>query len=421
MVLFSLASKSLGNRKLVTGLTIVSIGLSVALLIGVERVRLGARESFSNSIRGTDLIVGARAGSIQLLLYTVFRIGSATNNITYGSYQKLKKHPAVAWTIPYSLGDSHRGYRVVATNEDFYRYYRYGQDRKIEFSEGRPPHEVFDVALGADVARTLNYRIGDRVVLTHGIGAVGGIMDHDDKPFRVVGILERTANPIDRSLYITLEGMEAMHIDWQGGAPPLPGQEMPADQIRKEDLNITQITAFLLGTKSRVQTLGLQREINNFADEPLMAIIPGVTLSELWQGIRYAEDALRIVSIFVVIIGLMCMLVALYTSLNERRREMAILRAVGLGPGRVISLLVLESGLLSAVGTLAGVVLIYVFLFLAQPIVERHFGIFLPIQPLTALEYGFLAVIIVGGLAIGLIPAWKAYRNALSDGLTVRV
>ena len=420
-MLFSLAYRSLRNRKLTSILTVLSLALSVSLWLGIEHIRLGARESFSNTISQTDLIVGSRGGSLQLLLYTIFHMGSPTANVTYESYDKIKKHPAVAWTIPISLGDSHRGFRVVGTNEDFYREYRYRQDRRIEFAQGRAPDDVFDVAVGSDVAQRLGYRLGDRIVVTHGITSAQGIMDHDDKPFTVIGILQPTRTPVDRSLYVTLEGIEAIHIDWQGGAPPLLGQATPADQIRKEDIRIGQITAFLLRTKGRIQTLGLQREINTFTEEPLMAVIPGVALSELWNGISYGEQVLRVVAVFVIVVGLVGMLMALYSSLNERRREIAILRAVGVGPAKIILLLVLESGLLALVGSLLGIGLVYALVFLLQPIIEQQFGLFIPIRFLGAAEPLYVAVVVIAGLLVGLIPAWKAYRNALSDGLSVRV
>jgi putative ABC transport system permease protein len=181
---------------------------------------LGARESFSNSISQTDLIVGPRSGSLQRLLYAVFHTGSPTDNIAYASYETFKNHPAVAWTIPYSLGDSHYGFRVVGTTEDFYSRFRYQRDRKIEFVDGRSPKGIFDVALGSDVAQTRHYQIGDRITVTHGITEGRGLLHHDDKPFRVVGILAKTATPVDRSLYITLQGVEAMHVDWADGGPP---------------------------------------------------------------------------------------------------------------------------------------------------------------------------------------------------------
>ncbi len=420
-MLLSLAYRSLKNRKLTSILTLLSLALSVSLWVGIEHIRVGARESFSNTISQTDLIVGARGAPIQLLLYTVFHMGSPTGNVSYQSYEKIKNHPAVAWTIPISLGDSHRGFRVVGTNEDFYRQYRYRQERRIEFEQGRAPTEIFDAALGSDVAERLGYRLGTKVVITHGITSARGIMDHDDKPFTIVGILKPTRTPVDRSLYMTLEGVEAMHIDWKKGAPPLKGQAVPAEQIKKEDLKIEQVTAFLLRTKGRVQTLGLQRQINTFPEEPLMAVIPGVALSELWNGISYGEQVLRIVALFVVVVGLIGMLMALYTSLNERRREVAILRAVGVGPLKIMFLLALESGLLALVGSLLGIGLVYGLVIVLQSIMEQQFGLHLPLKALSATEHFYVSVVVLAGLVVGLVPAWKAYRRALSDGLSVRV
>jgi putative ABC transport system permease protein len=421
MVVLSLAYQSLKNRQLTSVLTVLSIALSVTLLLGVEQLRVGARESFANTVSQTDLIVGARGGTLQLLLYAVFRIGAATNNISYEAYEYFRSHPAVDWTIPYSLGDSHRGYRVVGTTEDFYTKYRYRRERQIEFAAGHTPAGIFDVTVGSDVADNLGYRVGDPVIITHGITHGDGLLRHEDKPFTVVGILKRTATPVDRSLYITLKGMEAIHLDWSEGAPPMPGEEVPAWKVKPEEISIRQITAFLLRAKSRIETLRLQREVNTFESEPLMAIIPGVALSELWRTIGYAEDALRVVSIFVIIVGLLGMLVSLYTSLNERRREMAVLRAVGAGPAKIVSLLVLESGLLSLTGVVVGVTLLYMLSFVSQPLIERHFGLFMPIQALTATGYRYLLAVLVAGVLIGFIPAIKASRNSLADGLTVRL
>ena len=421
MILLSLAHRSLNNRKLTSIVTLISLALSVSLWVGIEHIRGGARESFSNTISQTDLIVGARGGAIQLLLYTVFHIGSPTANVTYESYEKINNHRAVLWTIPISLGDSHRGYRVVGTNEDFYRHYRFRQDRHVEFAQGRPASDVFDVVLGSEVAERLGYHLGSRIIVTHGITNSTGIMDHDDKPFMVAGILQPTRTPIDRSLYVTLEGIEAMHIDWKQGAPPAEGQQTPVEKIAKENIKIESITAFFLRTKTRIHTLGLQREITNFPEEALIAVLPGVALSELWSTIGVGEEVLKVVALFVVVVGLLGMLMSLYTSLNERRREIAILRALGVGPAKVTLLLVLESGLLTVIGSLLGVVLVYGGVLLLQPTIEQLYGLHIPLKPFSAAEYRYLAIVVVAGLIVGLIPAWKAYRNALSDGLSVRV
>jgi putative ABC transport system permease protein len=420
MLLLGLAAKSLRNRLLTTLLTVLSIALSVALLVGVENVRVGMRESFSNTIRGTDLIVGPRGGTIQLLLYSVFAMGAPTANMSMETYEHWRNHPAVGWTIPYSLGDSHRGFRVIGTDENFYRHFRFRQDRGVELAAGRPPAGMFEVALGSDVASRLGYDVGSHITITHGLAGTG-IMDHDDRPFTVVGVLDRTFTPIDRSIYVTLEGIAAAHADWQDGVPPFPGEETPPEQLLAEGVVVDQITTFFLGARSRIDALRLQREINTYEDEALSAVIPGVALAEMWRGIGYAEEGLRIVTFFVVIVGLLGMLVSLYTSLNARRREMAILRAIGVGPKRIISLLVLESGVLATLGTLFGVALVYLLLFLAQAPVESRFGLFLPIRPLGSVEYFYIGGVILAGFLIGLVPALKAYRNALVDGLSIRI
>ncbi|GAB4367333.1 MAG: ABC transporter permease [Bryobacter sp.] len=410
-----------------TSLTVVSIALSVTLLLGVEALRRSARESFASTISQTDLIVGARGGSLQLLLTTVFRIGQPNNNISMKSYEAWAKHPAVAWTIPISLGDSHRGFRVVGTDENFYRHYRFRRDRQVEFAEGRLPQAAREVVLGAEVARSLGYTLGKQIVLTHGMGAAG-IMDHDDKPFTVVGLLARTATPIDRSIYITLEGVEAIHEGWEDGAAPLEpehAEEAHAEEDHDHDHEHAeggeQITAFLLRSKNRPDSLRLLHEINTFEAEPLTAILPGVTMSELWGTVSYVEGVLRVISIFVVGVGLLGMLVAIYTTLNERRREMAILRAVGAGPGMVAGLFVLESLYLAAAGAGLGLALHIGSIRFLQDVVEQKYGLFLRWEGLAAGEIYYLAALLGVGLLLGFVPAWRAYRNSLADGLSVKV
>jgi putative ABC transport system permease protein len=420
MYLPSLALRSLVNRRLASGLTLVSVALSVALLVGVEKVRLGARESFTNTISQTDLIVGAKGGTIQLLLYAVYRKGSATNNKSYETYEKIRAKPEIAWTIPYSLGDSHKGFRVVGTTQDFYDHYRYRRDRGVTFAAGGPPAALFQAVLGADVARRLDYKMGQKIALAHGIADVS-FQSHADKPFTIAGILAPTGTPIDRSIYVSLEAIEAIHADWKDGAPPRTGEEIKAAALEAQKLEIHQITAFLLGAKSRMDTLRLQRELNDFDEEPIMAIIPGVALSELWDGLSYAEDGLRVVSAFVVVVGLLGMLVSIYNSLNERRREMAILRSIGAGPRLVFTLMVFESMLLTVLGSALGVALIYAGLAVTQGLIERHFGLYIPVGAPSVDEYAYLAAVLVLGLVLGLVPALRAYRNTLHDGLTIRL
>lgn len=420
MNVVTLALKSLYNRRLTACLTLFAIAVSVTLLLGVNRISQGAQEGFQSTLSGTDLIIGARGGRLQLLLYSVFRIGSATNNLSWQSYQEMARHPEVAWTIPISLGDSHRGYSVMGTSPDYFTHFRYGRGKALELASGRVFEDIFDTVIGAEVATVLGYTEGQRVVLTHGSGEAS-FLEHGDKPFRVVGILKKTGTPVDRTVHISLAGIEAIHVDWQSGAPPMPGQAVDADKVRQMDLTPTAITAFLVGLKSKIGIFAVQREVNEYREEPLMAILPGVTLQELWQMISMADRALTTISVFVVLSGLLGMLTAILTTLNERRREMAILRSVGAKPYHIFALLVSEAGILASLGCVVGVIALYVLLFIAQPVLEHEFGLFVPIHPPSMYDITVLGLIVGCGLLMGSVPALRAYRNSLADGLTIRV
>ncbi len=414
MMLILLAWKSLRSRALTTTLTIFSIALSVTLLTGVDRLRYAAQEGFAGTLSHTDLIVGARGGDLPLLLSTVFHLGNASNEISSDTYQYFAHHPAVAWTIPISMGDSHRGYRVVATDENFYRYYQYRSNHHLGFAQGREPSSLFEIALGAQVASSLNYHLGQQITLAHGIEE-HSILNHTNVPFTVVGILAPTATPVDRALYMTLLGDEAMHYGWEDGTPPAIGESLPKLDPRK--LKVTAITSFLLGTKSRISTLSLQREINSYKPEPLTAIIPAFTLQELWSILDYADQGLSIVSIAVLVTGLLSMLIALYTSLNERRKEIAVLRVVGLRMRQIILLILTEAMLIAIAGTVFGIAATYILLFLMRNIIESRLGLPISLVGLSVRVEIYALATVLGAVILGGVPAWRAYRNSLADGL----
>ena len=418
-VILDLTWKSLLNRRSTVMLTLFSIALSTALLLGVERIRTEARGSFANTISGTDLIVGARSGSIQLLLYSVFHIGNATNNISWQSYQEIANLPKVAWTIPLTLGDSHRGFRVLGTTTTFFEHYRYARKRPMEFSSGVPFDDLYDAVLGAEVAEKLGYRLGQEMVVAHGAGKVS-FVQHNDKPFRVAGILKPTGTPVDRTVHVSLEAIEAIHVDWRSGAP-LPGIQVSAEKTRRLDLAPKVITAFLVGLKSRIAVFHVQRFVNDYGQEPLSAVMPGVALQELWGIMGIAENALLAVSGAVVLVGLTGMLTAILAGLNERRREMAILRSMGARPWQVSVLLAGEAGILSIGGALVGVGLLYATILILQPLMASHFGLVLGLGLPTLHEWSLLALVVGAGLIVGIIPAWRAYRISLADGMTIRI
>ncbi len=420
MHLLRIALASLNNRRFTALLTVFAIALSVCLLLAVERVRSEARASFASTISGTDLIVGARSGSVNLLLYSVFRIGNATNNIRWDSFETLAKHPQVKWAIPLSLGDSHRGYRVLGTDTGYFTHYHYGRAQPLQLVEGKPFNDLFEVVLGAEVAQALHYKLGDQIVLAHGVSTVS-LTQHDDKPFTVVGILARTGTPVDRTLHISLAGMEALHVDWQNGVPARGAGKVSAEQAREMHLQPKAITAVLLGLKSKIATFTVQRQVNEYRGEPLQAILPGVALQELWSLMGVAEKALFVVSLFVVLTGLIGMLTAILTSLNERRREMAILRSVGARPWHIAGLLVLEAFALALAGVILGLALLYLSIAASQGYVQAQYGLFLPLNLLSGYEWRLLGAILAAALLMGSVPAWRAYRQSLADGLSIRL
>ena len=414
-MILRLALASLFARTLTVGMTILAIALSVALFLGVEKIRISAKASFTNTISGTDLIVGARSGSVQLLLYSVFRIGNATNNLTWQSYQDIAARADVAWAVPISLGDSHRQFRVMGTTVAFFEHYKYRKRRPLALTDGVIISDLFDTVVGSDVAKTLKYSVGDPIIIAHGLAS---FTEHKDQPFRVSGILEKTGTPVDRTVIVNMEAIEAIHVDWKSGAKT-PGQSTPVDVIRRMDLTPKAVTAALIGVKTPLKTFALQRAINQYPEEPLLAILPGVALQELWAIVGVAETALIAVSAMVVITALIGMMATIFSSLNERRREMAIFRAMGAGPATILGLLVLEAMLTAAFGAGLGLGMLYISLVIAQPVIDSTFGLWLAIDSPSIRELWVLFGVELAGLIVSLIPAVRASRLSLADGMMV--
>lgn len=415
--ILTLTLKSAWARRLTLGITLVAIALASALLFAVERVRHDARQSFTQAVSGVDLVVGARSGGVQLMLYAVFHSGSATHNMRWESYAALATHPAVAWAVPLSLGDSHKGFPVLGTTPDYFEHFRHGDRQALRLSSGRAFADVFEAVLGSAVAAELGYPVGERITLAHGMGEAGA--EHGDKPFTVVGVLAPTGTPVDRTVHVSLEAITALHLDWAGGAP-LPGLTIPAEFVKKFDLQPKEITALLIGLKNRADVFRLQRHINGFKGEPLMAVMPGVALDELWQTLAMIEQTLLAMSALVVVIGLAGLMATLLASLNERRRELAILRALGASPRELFLMLTAEGLLVTTLGVALGLGLLAAASYFFAPLLQAQFGIILQARLLAPGEWLLLSAILATGLIASLVPGWRAWRMSLADGLTPR-
>ena len=415
-----LAVKSLRFRKLTIGLTILSLAISIVLLLGVDIIRVQAKEKFTNTVSGTDLIVGSRSGSVQLLLYSIFHIGNATNNVSWKSYSKIKKHPRVKWSIPISLGDSHKGFRVIGTTEDIFKFYKYGKGRSLELSNGEIFSGIYDAVIGAKVAKTLNYQLNEKIIISHGINSAD-FSEHKDSPFTITGILKPTGTPLDRSVLISLNGLEAVHIGWEQGAPKSSSIQFNDTNLKDKDLEPKSITAFLLGLKSKHDLFSIRRGINEYKFEPLLAIMPGIALLELWKVVAIIEKALFVIAGLVVLTSLIGMLSIILTNLNERRREIAILRSVGASPRTIFSLMVIESEILVSLGISFGLAFLYLFIVLINPLLFSTFGFNIELSPPNKFQWLILVTVLIGGFLAALYPAISAYRKTLQDGLTIRL
>jgi putative ABC transport system permease protein len=435
-----LALKSIRYRKSTLLLSIVSIAMSVVLLLGVERIRHNIHESFTSTISGTDLIVGARSGNIPLLLSTVFHIGYPNQNVSWETYEALSAHPKVEWTIPLSLGDSHKGFAVLSTDASFLNHFKYGKNQAIEAQIGEANIDDKNCVLGSKVAKELGYAVGDELVVTHGMGSEEFIT-HDEAPFIIRAILKPTGTPIDQTVLVSLHAMDEIHAHFYGNESEdfdvfseIPEEDEHDHSAHNHDDHDhathnhaahahdhggNAISGFMVGLENRTDVLSIQRMINEYDDEPLTAIMPVVTLFELWEIVTPIEKALLIISALVLLVALGGILTTIMTGLNERRREMAILRSVGAKPKHIFSLIMIETLGVILSGIIVGVVAMHIALLMGKPIIASKLGLVIQVGWFSLNEFILLLLIFVLGGLIGFVPAWRSYKNSMADGLMV--
>jgi len=413
----ALTKSSLWHRRRILLLVTLTLTLSVSLLLGIQYVRSEIRQSFTNTISNTDLIIGARSGQLNLLLYSVFHIGDATNNLSWQSYQTLKDDERLSWLIPISLGDSYNGHRVVATTDDMFKHFRYGRSQPLTMEHGQWFNDLFEVVLGADVARAFNHSVGDQLIMGHGGGSVS-FARHDSTPFTVAGVLDATGTPVDQAVYISLDSMEAMHVGWESGVG-IPGRTLTLEQAKQRSFTLSNITAAFAGVEHKVLTFRIQRDINNYGEEPLTAILPGVALSELWRLLGQFEKALMGITGFVVVVCLISLATVLLTLQTQRSAEIAILRATGASAGLIASLYLLESLAVALLACVLALALGAGGIAAASPWLQANYGVLLTLRPLNQGEWALLAAVPAAALVIGLIPALGAWRRGRRPGWQV--
>lgn len=399
--------------------------ISIVIMLGIDHIGKQAKRSFNTTISGVDLIVGSRSSSLNLLLYSIFRMGSATANIDWQTFENINADNKVKWSIPISLGDSHKGFRVLGTNNNYFKYYKHGDSQSLVFSQGKELHHVFDLIIGADVARTLGYKMGDSLTLAHGL--VSTHFNQHNKQFTVTGILKPTGTPVDKTLHVSLQGLDMLHL------PPANNRLTTIETQKLDPLKIDKIhpklllnpsytgqsiTAILLGLKSKFMIFSLQRHLNTNGNEPLLAIIPGVVLSELWQTLAVVEKAMQLIIALVFVsttLGLSAMLV---TSIKERYREMQLLRIIGASPLFIFAIIKIEAILISLLSIGLATLLLYLVFIPVQRYFLNQYGIYTQTNIISLINIDWLCLIFACTLIAATPAAYIAVKKSLLIDVT---
>ena len=420
---WSLAWRSAWSRRHALAMVALSVSVSVLILLGVQQLRHDARQSFTQTLSGVDLIVGPRGSASELMLYSVFQVGRPSRNMAHEAYVALRALPQVRWAVPVQLGDTYRGFPVLGTTPELFEVFQ-TQGARLQWAQGRPFADpqanagaVVEAVLGAQVAARHGLSVGDRLVLTHG-RSDGLAPDHADQPFTVVGVLQATGAPIDRNVIISLQGFEALHqgmgapgLPWLGGVGAAPTVAERAALVPRE------LTAVWVGLHARTEVFSARRGIERLPQDSLMAVLPGVALDELWQVVKLAENALLAIGVLVAVSGMLSVAAVLMVGLSARRKELAVLRALGATPLALLGLVWLEALGVCLLGMLGGLVLHGLGLWALQDLLRTELGIAVQWGWPTAEVAWSLAGLVLAAWLAASVPALRAYRLSLVDGL----
>ena len=414
--MISLALASMRARLFPILLVILALTSSMALLLAVDRIKVATQNGFNQSLSGVDLVLGPRGSGIELMLYTVFHLGKPTNNITAETFKDIAQDPKIEWAVPVALGDSHRGFRVIATSREYFERIKFAGDQTLQFLEGVAFKELNEVVIGSAVADALGYTVGTSMFVTHGSGSLGEL--HDDFAFQVTGVLAPTGTPTDYAIFASLEGYELIHLGWNNGSQAISLKSIDIQKIPKERLYPQTITAAYLGLSSKLGLFQVARSINEYSEEAVSAIIPGVALAELWSIVGSVDSVFKLLNWLIIGISLITMMTMTLTALENRTREMTILRALGATPLHLSSMILAEIVLISGVSVLLAVGLVRLLTWVSVDLMSEWAGIRIELIWITINELLVLGLIVLAGLIASLIPAGMVYTRSLHRGFS---
>jgi putative ABC transport system permease protein len=420
--LLMIVRRSLGQHALSTIITALSIALGSGLVMAVFSVKSQTYQAFTGGQAGFDAVLGARGSQLQLVLNTVFHLETSPGNIPWAMYQQIKQDPRVKLAIPYAVGDNYQGFRIVGATRDIFTQFEYQQGRKFRaqpggrfFNDGssaKDSESPREAVIGSYVAQATGLRAGSTFNPYHGL-TYDERQRHRDQ-YAVVGVLEATNSPSDRVIWIPIEGVYRMSGHVLRGAGETfraaEGEEIPDEH--------KEVSAVMLKLRDPQSGFQLEQTINKQGKVATLAWPIGRVMAELFDKLGWMNRVLALVAYLVIAVAAASILASVYNTINERRREFAILRALGARRATVFSVIVIEAALIAFIGSTGGYVVYAAILAVTKIIVKAQTGVELNIWRIDPILWLTPLLMIAVGALAGLIPAFKAYRTDVAEHLT---
>jgi putative ABC transport system permease protein len=451
MNLMKIVMKNMRQRALATWLTGTSVALGVALAIAIILIKQGVQQRFEQGTVGYEMVVGAKGSPLQLVLNTVYNLDISPGNISWKLFEQLRADPRVKLAVPFSVGDNFHGFRIVGTTDAFFKEFEFEPGHKPELAAGRvftfteaalksafqeadqrakerearergeeikpapvaegiPASRPFEAVIGSTVAKETGLQIGQTFIAAHGVQPSAEAKEHTENPWTVVGILAPTRTAADRAIYINLDSF--YHIE--GHEIREPTTTVKAEE-KDNDPDPGQISSIVLKLRSPIHAFPLYREINDRQDA--MAAFPAAEIRKLFSIVGNIDRLLFAQAILVLIVAGVAIAVSIYNSMSERRREIAILRALGARRATIFSIVLLEAMTICVVGAAAGLLGGHLVVATANGALYRASGFVIPAFHIQVLEWYILAVAVTLGAISGIGPAWGAYRTDVAKNL----
>jgi putative ABC transport system permease protein len=458
MNLFKIILKNMRQRALATWLTTISVALGVALTVAILLIRHGIEDRFQQATLGYEMVVGAKGSPLQLVLNTVYNLDVSPGNIRWTVFEKLRADKRVKLAVPFSVGDNYKGFRIIGTTDAWLKEFEFAPGRPFKLAEGRvfqfdekslkeafeesaqrareriarekgeePPkeikheaegekHAVSEAVIGSTAAQETGLKVGETFIAAHGVEQSTEAKLHAENPWRVVGILAPTHTANDRAIFINLDSF--YHIEGHEIREKKSGaseQKPRVEEGKDNDPDPGQVSSVVLKLRSPIHALPLYREINDSDDA--MAAFPAAEIRKLFNIVGNINQVLLAQTLLIVIVAGVAIAVSIYNSMSERRREIAILRALGARRRTIFAVVVLEAVAICSLGAVVGLLGGHFVAGMANAALQKASGFTIAAYQIQSTEWWVLAGCVLLGALSGFGPAVRAYRTEVAENL----